>query len=114
MNCYWILPVIGVVILIIGIVATVVVKIDPIPKWRTLAKVLIWIIGLVIFRLIVWSWYKTNIEGKLHMPVESTKKIESIEVKTTQRPVTNLNITQRKLPIRFSTRRIRGKFPRRK
>lgn len=55
----WIITGVAVTIFLIGVIATIVIKVDVIPKWKTISKILIWVIGLLIFRLVVWSlWNK--------------------------------------------------------
>ena len=60
----WFISIISVTILVIGIVATIVIRIDNIPKWRTVGKILIWIIGIIIFRIIFWWLVKYHDEYK--------------------------------------------------
>jgi len=51
----WIIATLTIASLLIGVIAMIVVKIDPIPKWKTVGKIFIWVIGLIIFKFIVWS-----------------------------------------------------------
>jgi hypothetical protein len=43
------------IIFLIGVISMIVVRTDVTPNWKKLGKVLIWIIGLTIFRFLVWG-----------------------------------------------------------
>jgi hypothetical protein len=64
----WIIGVISITVLVVGIIATIVVRIDNIPKWKTVSKILIWVIGLIIFRIIFWWLVKYHEEYKSAPP----------------------------------------------
>jgi hypothetical protein len=41
-----------------GIIIMITVRVNHIPKWKTVCKVLIWVVGLLIFRLVFWGFIK--------------------------------------------------------
>lgn len=51
----WVIAVVTFTSLLVGVIAMIMIKIDPVPKWKTVGKILIWVIGLIIFRLIIWG-----------------------------------------------------------
>lgn len=53
----WIISGIATFTLLGGIVATIVVKIDKVPNWRKVSFVLLCLVGLLLFKLVIWGAY---------------------------------------------------------
>jgi hypothetical protein len=51
----WIVVSLAIIIFVTGVVSAIVIKSDATPNWRKIRKVMVWIIGLLIFRLLVWG-----------------------------------------------------------
>jgi hypothetical protein len=66
-----ILSILAVLSLVCGVVSTLVVKTEITANWKRVGKVLIWIIGLLIFRLVIWGftnpWSKDKTTPKTEM-----------------------------------------------
>jgi hypothetical protein len=58
MNSTWIFSITAVTVFVVGVVSVVVVKTDVTPNWKKIGKVLIWLIGILIFRLVFWGMIK--------------------------------------------------------
>jgi hypothetical protein len=44
-------------VFVAGVVAAIVVRIDTVPNWRKITKILLWIIGILLFKLLLWGLY---------------------------------------------------------
>ena len=74
----WIITTLAVLIFLAGIIATIVIRVDNIPKWKTVGKILIWVIGLLIFRIIFWGMVKYHDEIKTQKTVTQAAKAASV------------------------------------
>ena len=66
-----VIAILAVTSLLIGVVATIVSKLDTVPNWRKVCKVLYWIIGILIFKLVVWGTYDSY-KKDVHMVSPAT------------------------------------------
>jgi hypothetical protein len=78
----WIVATLAIIIFVAGIVSAIVVRTDVTPNWIKIRKILVWVIGLLVFRMLVWGIVN-------HYPKESSAKqtanlIPVIENKTVQ------------------------------
>ena len=53
-NYSWIMIMLAVASVVAGIVATIIVRIDTIPSWKRVGRILCWIIGILLFKLLIW------------------------------------------------------------
>ena len=74
----WIITTLAVLICLAGIIATIVIRVDNIPKWKTVGKILIWVIGLLIFRIIFWGMVKYHDEIKPQKTAAQAAKAASV------------------------------------
>ena len=57
----WIITAIAIISLLIGIISTIAVRVESVPNWRKVCKIIYWIIGVIIFRLLIW-WFMNQHE----------------------------------------------------
>lgn len=61
----WTIVILAIFVLVAGIVSAIVVKMETVPNWRKVVKVLYWIIGLVLFKFLIWGIYGHYKDGTL-------------------------------------------------
>lgn len=50
----WMMAILAVASIVVGIVTTIIVRIDTIPSWKRVGRILCWIIGILLFKLLIW------------------------------------------------------------
>ena len=78
----YIISAIALISLALGVIVMIVVRVDPIPKWKTVCKVLIWVIGLLIFRLVFWGLVKFYQEKTTHPTIPKKENLLKSEKAT--------------------------------
>lgn len=56
----WIISIMAIIVFLAGLIAVIVVKTEVTTNWRKIGLILIWVIGLLIFRMTIWAYINSE------------------------------------------------------